>query len=265
MIAISGTTAGAPFQDQGTGSRDGRFGGTLNVDVTGTSIQFKLGSVIDAVTNGSWAPLPNGSQGNAPADFGAQASLFGGLTTAKAALRNVVVDATSAVIPIQGTSFNSSGMVFQFPVGGTASLDYLVSGLVKTNGSKLLESLGTNDVTTTGSLITKGSTQTLTVPVKATFTFELASPNDTIVILTGKLVASRDVSQPVVFDAGSVAVNALNVTLQWQAPANQTFRIQGSSNLTIWNDRATNITSGSTSYSWNGTRIGPNEFFRLVQ
>jgi len=262
-ITISGSTSGAAFQEQGPGSMTTGFSGSLQAEVTSTTIQFLAGSLIDARTNGVWAPLPDGSSGTAAADFGAHAA--NGLADASAALRNFILTPTSPVIPLAAGSFNSGSLAFEFPAAGTASLDYRVTGLVAAHGSEPLQTRATNNVTTAATLVDQGGTQTLTLPVKATFLFDLLSAGDTPVTITGSLVGVRAASPVVVFNAGSITVNGSALSLQWQAAAGQTFRVESSTNLVNWTNRATNITSGSTSYSWSGTASGPKEYFRLGQ
>jgi hypothetical protein len=263
-ITVSGNTVGAPLENQGPGSRITSYTGTIKADVTGSTIQFLTGSSIDASTNGVWAPLANGANGTAPADYAAKAVT--GLGTANAALRNIIIDASSQVIPVTGGSFDSGTLIFEFPTNGTASLDYRVSGgIFPVSGSEKLESRATNNITAAATLMDQGGTQTLTLPVQTTFVFDLASSGDTMVTLTGSLVATRSTGPSVVFDAGSLTVTGSTLDLQWQAPAGQNFRIEGSTNLVQWSTRATNITSTGTTYSWSGMATGPNEYFRLAQ
>src|SRR5258708_3395472 len=81
----------------------------VNVELTASTIRFAGGSVLDAKTNGVWEPLPDGNPGKAPADFGAKAtSLF---FVAKAALRNILLDAKSGDLPVANGSFDSGGLV----------------------------------------------------------------------------------------------------------------------------------------------------------
>jgi hypothetical protein len=262
-ITITGSTLGTDFEDQGSGSRTTSFTGSLKADVTATTIQFLAGSSIDARTNGAWSPLPGGASGTAAADFGARVQ--NPLATATAALRNIVLDASGPVLPLSAGSFNSSSLVFEFPTNGTAALDYRATGALNASNSEKLESRATNNVTTSATLVEQAGTQTLTIPVKATFLFDLFNTGDTTVTLTGSLVGVRTAPPSIVFNAGSLSLNGSAVGLQWQAPAGQTFRIESSSNLVNWSTRASNITSASMTYSWSGTVSGPTEYYRLAQ
>ncbi|MBI2927730.1 MAG: hypothetical protein HYY24_18695 [Verrucomicrobia bacterium] len=263
QITISGTALGNELLEQGPGSLTARFGGTFEADVTDSTIQFTGGSAIDAEPSGEWEPLPDGSFGKAPADYGAKATVLGSDT--KASLRNTLLDATSGVLALASGTFDSAGIVFGFPTESTASLDYRVSGFLGTSGSKRLEGLSTNQVTTGGTLLTSGGTQTLTIPVDAKFSFTLLLSDDIKFTLTGQLVATRTLGPDLVFDSRSVTVGGDTVTLHWEAPPGQKFRVESSSDLKTWRERATGITSATTAYIWSAPTEGPIELFRLVK
>jgi hypothetical protein len=266
-ITISGSFQNSglsfPLMQQSAGSLTTIFGGTLKADVSGSTIQFTGGSVIDAQTNGNWQPLPGGAAGSAPADFGGQGGGFG--VTIKAALRNIVLDATSAALPITSGSFNSGGLVFGFPTSSTAALDYLVTGLLSASGGKALQGLSTNKVTTTATLTNNGSALALTIPVSADFAFTVITANDAKVTLTGKLVATAAAAPPLLVSSATVAVVSGTVSFQWQATPGQTFRVESSTDLQSWTTRQTGLTSATSTYTFSGSATGTKEYFRLVQ
>lgn len=263
QITLSGAALGNPFAQQADGSLTTSFGGTVNADVTATSIEFTGGSRIDAAPSGDWEPLPGGEAGRAPADYGAQVSVLFG--AAKAALRNIVLDATSAVLPLNDGSFDSSNIAFGFPEGSAAALDYLVTGLLGTSGSQPLEGFATNKVSSGATVVTEGGVQTLTLPVDAEYFFELLSPQDVNVRLVGQLVATAGGAEPWVFDARSIKVIDGMVTLAWQAAPGQVFRVESTLNLETWTTRASAVTSATSNYTWSGPVAGNPEFFRLAQ
>jgi len=126
----------------------------------------------------------------------------------------------------------------------------------------LLSGDATNNVTTNAILATVGSTQTLTLGVNAQFTFTVISSGDTIVNVTGQLVATRSTTAPVVIQTPAVTNHA--VTLKWQSPAGQLYQVLSSSNLLTWQTNASNITSASTNYTWTGTNSASAGFYRLA-
>jgi hypothetical protein len=267
-ITISGSFQNSglsiPLMQQSTGSLTTTFGGTLKADVSGSTIQFTGGSVIDAQTNGNWQPLPGGTAGSAPADFGAQGGITG-LVTVKGALRNIVLDATSVALLVTSGSFNSGGIVFGFPTNSTASLDYLVTGSLSASGGKALQGLSTNKVTTTATLTNNGNALTLSISVIADFAFTVITANDAKVTLTGKLVATAATAPPLLVSPATVAVVSGTVSFQWQAAPGQTFRVESSTDLQTWATRQTGLTSATSTYTFSGAATGTKEYFRLVQ
>ena len=251
------------LSEQAPGSLTTHFAGTIKADTTGSSIQFTGGSVIDAQTNGNWQPMANGVAGSAPADFGGRGSTI--LASGNAALRNVVFDATSAVLAITNGAFSSAGIVFGFLTNGTASLDYLLTGFVSAQGGKALQGLSTNKVSTTAMLTNSGGNLILSIPVNTDFFFTLVSANDTKVTVTGTLVATAGAAPPLLVSTSTVSVQNGMVSFQWQAATGLTFRVEGSTDLQTWAIRQSGVTSATSTYSWSGTATGTKEYFRLVQ
>jgi hypothetical protein len=197
--------------------------------------------------------------GNAPADYGAQASTFVG--TAYAALRSILLDVTSPPIPVSSGQFNPSSLTFLFPSNATSAIDYHSA---IGSGSKVASGNATNNVAALATLTTVGSAQTLTLNVNAQFIFTLISSGDTIVNLSGQFVATRNAT-PTLVVLQSPAVTNHVVTLKWQSPAGQFFQVLSSTNLIAWQTNAINVTSGTTNYIWAGAITAPDGFYRLVQ
>src|SRR5262249_33209335 len=79
-LALSGTIAGKDMQQQGTGSLTTTYFGTFLADIDlskGTIIFIGTGNDFCAADTGSWAPLPDGSNGTAPAIYGVQVDIRG--------------------------------------------------------------------------------------------------------------------------------------------------------------------------------------------
>src|ERR1019366_3883525 len=108
---------------------------------------------------------------SAPADYGAVASVnyppFGFITV-YGGLRNISFDVTSPVLPVTGGAFNGTNLVFSF-ASINAALDYYSSFL---HGSLALTGYATNTVATGATETVNGSTQTLVIPIDATFFFQ---------------------------------------------------------------------------------------------
>jgi len=266
-LTISGTMEGASLVQQGAGSLTTQYGGALEVTQTASSIQFPGQSFIAAMNTGNWQPLPDGSAGVAPANYGAAASLAGGLVKVKAALRSLVLDVTGSAFTLNSTGqFASTNLTFLIPTNANSAFSYRVTGLTDSSGSTALNGQSTNNVTAFATLVTTEEAQILTIPVNAQFTFSANSTNDTILNLAGQLVAFRTAAAvataPVL---QSLTVQTQVVTLQWQAPAGQQFQVQSSTDLTAWQTNAVNVTSGSSNYTWSTPATGANGYFRLRQ
>lgn len=261
VISISGSVAGATLSEQAPGSLTTHYEGTLQATVSGGNIQFTGGSLIEALTNGSWQPNADGSAGSQPADYGGQGST--GLATGKAALRQIELDATSPPVAVSGGQFDSRSITFQFPSGAPSSLAYNISGFINSSGAKALNGYATNAVTTQATLSLAGGRQTLTLPVDATFFFTLLSANDTSIRLQGQFVATDQSAAPLVVQ--TPVVSNQSVKLNWQSAPNQDFVVLSSTNLVTWQTNASNVTSTTSNYTWTGSATAPSQFFRLAK
>jgi hypothetical protein len=188
-LVLSGSAVGVEFEQQGPGSLETTFTGSINVALGGSSLTFSGGSVVVADNSGSWEPKAGGAPGSEPANYGAQASA--GFAAAKAAARHLQFDILSGAIPLSSGAFDPAAVDFSVPAAAGAVVDYAVTGLFNKADSLPFAGSADNASTTQGSLFTNGDTQTLTLPVKVTYLFKLLSDGDTVVTLTGQLVATR--------------------------------------------------------------------------
>jgi hypothetical protein len=255
VIRASGNAAGFPLTEQGPGSLTFRFAGSLFADLTSTHIEFNGDSVLDAITNGSWQPLPGGADGSAPADFAGQVSVpfFG---TGRAAFRSVVLGLSSPAILVNNGSFDPAPLRFFLPTNSSSQIDYNAGGR---SGSATFSGVGTNGPATNGTLVTIGDVQTINIQVDAQFSFRVLSANDSRARLSGQLIASR-VVQPVV---DSIEVSGQNITFQITAPTGQNYILESSTDLHGWNPRTATVTPTPTGYIYSATLSGTLEFFRL--
>ncbi len=203
VITLSGTVEGANLVEQAPGSLATPFTGTIQVDLTPTTVRFPGGSSVVPSEAHAWSPGLNGVDGSASASYGAKGSLTIVIFTANAvaATRKVAFEVTSATLPRTGDAFGSNGLVFGFSDTANALLDYRVTGAVSKSGSLVLSGLSTNNVASTSSITSAGGVDTLTIPVNATYYFTLLAANDVQLNFVGNIVATGGgvvTEQPVV-------------------------------------------------------------------
>lgn len=262
-ITVSGLLAGFAMTQQGSGSLTTSYSGTILAALSGGNIQFTGGSSLTAHTNGVWQPAAGGAAGSAAADYGAQASInyppFG-FFTIYGAMRNVTFDVTSPVLPLAGTNFNGTNLVFSF-ASGNAALDYYFT---YKSGSLALTGYATNTIATGATLATNSGQRTLTIPINTTFHFTLLSANDTTVNLIGQIVATNAVAsaapiiQSLTFTNQSVVLAAANATGQSQ--------LLVSTNLAGWLPASVTTTTNNLGWIIFTTPLhGAHAFYRVQQ
>ncbi len=188
-VSISGSVLGAPITAQGPGSLTAQYSGSVLVNVGNGVIQFPGQSQVIAVDSGSWQPLSDGSAGSASANYGATASYSFG--TGVAAARDIVADLTSGTVGLVNGQFDTQGITCTIPDTAVSSAAYRLQGFINTSGTVSLAGNSATGETAQGSLVTVGNVQILTIPINYTFYFSLVSTNDTVITLTGQLVATH--------------------------------------------------------------------------
>ena len=256
QIKLAGIVAGQTVVEQGPGSLISRYTGTINVEITGSTIQFTGGSVIDALTNGVWQPNVGGGSGSAPADFSGRASA--GFITIRGAFRNIVLDVTSALLPLTSGTFNAAALTFAFPTNSTAAMDY---DATLTKGSEQLTGISTNKVTNAGTLTTVGNTQRIVVQVDTEYFFDALSQNDSSARLTGQLVATRE--SGLVIASSALLNNKLVIAID---DTSASLQIQSTTDFTGWSIRAAakQVAGGRTTFTVDPP-TGAIEFFRALK
>ena len=241
---------------QGPNSLISSYGGTIFASQSDGNIQFPGQSQISAANNGIWQPAPGGNTGSAPADYGGQIN-FQYIGTTYAALRNVVLDVTSPLLPVNNGNFDSSALVFSFAPNANATLDY---STFNGAGSQPLTGYSTNSVLNGATLATNGTRQTLTIYVQTQFTFSLINPNDTTLNLNGQIVATNS---PPLFQSITLTNQTLVLTVQ---NATGQSVLQSSPDLTAWSAANPAVTTnGPTSLTYTVPLTGGNSFFRVEQ
>jgi hypothetical protein len=125
-LVLSGMVGGQPIQEQGSGSLTTTYEGSTSADINlfqdkGGTIQF-LGNAIGdeaiADISGIWQPLPDGSPGSAPANYGGAVQVFG--STAVVAVRGTAASAANAA-PVDLAQTDAGS--YAFPSTQTLCID----------------------------------------------------------------------------------------------------------------------------------------------
>ena len=268
QITASGFLLGGQFSTQAPGSLTTSFSGTINADLTATNIHFTGGSLIVAETNGIWEPAVGGVPGSAPADFGAtnNANLGPGGTPGvpgNFSLRNLLLDVTNAPLAITNGGFDGSSLIFGIITNST-SIDYYyaLAGATTNGNSMKLNGYSTNAVGTTAMLSTNAGTRQLVLQVNAFFLTTLLFHNDTLITLTGQLVATNAAPAPpiiksIVKTPPNVAITTLNTTAQSV--------LLVSTNLNTWTSSGATISTNGLGLIVFTTPISPGHSFYRVQ
>ena len=227
-LTISGTLGSAKFQQQGPDSLITKIGGTIKADVTSSNITFVGGSVITALTNGSWQPGPGGVAGSAPANYGMKVTVYI-FITAMAAVRNAHLDVTSSALAVTGGAFSSKQLQFNFLPTPATVLDYSAGSLA--SGSDTLANVFTNAMSTNSTLVVQGAQQVLTIPVDISGTKTIV-PGTVNYRLVGQWVARAPVSVPLQINTFQVSSGQLTFTIA--TTPGQSYTILGATNLTDW-------------------------------
>jgi len=203
-LTLSGSIAGTAFGQQGAGSLVTNYTGTIDSSFTGSTITFNSAAA-SANISGVWQPLPGGTTGSAPADYGVTASPFGILVLG--AIRNLEFSLSSAgPITLTGNSFDATQISFLILSG---DLDYNSS--VGSGTFSLIGSSGAN-AASAGSLSIVAGVATLSIPVSYTQTSTVGGL-PVIAAFNGTLVATAIV--PESSTANLLIVGAL-LLVGWQ-------------------------------------------------
>jgi hypothetical protein len=258
QVTLSGSVSGYAIQQQASGSLVTSYSGTIKAEVTGDSIQFTGGSVLDSAVNGTWQPASGGGAGSAPADYGAQVSTP--LGTARGALRNIVLDLQSDPIAISNSSFPATNLVFAFPAESTAVFDFNAGFLG--SGSHPFAGKSTNETATVATLANSATQQTLTINIDTVFQFNGLQENDSRAHLTGKVVATRALPE---LETKFTSISIQNGTIRLEAEGAGSYRLESSSDLVHWSPVNPTVTTEGEKTVYSAPTNGGIEFFRLVK
>jgi hypothetical protein len=262
QVTLSGTAAGLTVVEQGPGSLTTSFEGTVMAEVTEDSLRFVGGGRIDGVPNGDWSPRALGVAGTEPADFGAQAS--GGLISGTAALRELLLDLESdGAMAVNEGEFSADGLLFLFPEDSPSAFDYRVTVFISTQSDRaFLAGYATNRIAATGTLTAQGNTQVLELPIQASIVFELLTPEDSTLTITGRLRATRAIEVAPDIVIRTFRLNEGILTFEWEGAADEVVHIESTADLVNWT-RIEDIPAGMG--SWSIEAAAGVEFFRVVK
>lgn len=262
-LFISGTVSGFAFEPQGSGSLTTSYTGTIEVDLTDSELTFTGGSLIAGVNNGTWQPGIGGGAGGAPANYGGSAFLI--VASGVAAVRNVLLDVTSAPITLANGAFAATNLVFSFAPSATTAIDYSFTGLISGNGTRTLSGEFTNANPANATLQMQGAELILTLPVDISGVATAQSPNDVQYRLRGQIVARA--AAPVTLAIESFEINAGQLEFTISTLPGASYTILSSTNLTDWPtaiDQFT-ATNNPTTRGIPLPSLLPEQFFRVRQ
>jgi hypothetical protein len=240
-LTLSGSVAGNPIQQQGSGSLTTQYSGSIVAvwDRAAGTINF-LGGYSDAVAanSGSWEPQANGGSGNAPANYGVQFSL-GLFGTGKAAVREEHISlSTSTPLSLSGSgpyTFASTetltlthGFVDYNTSLGSGRSDISNNGAANASAtSSTLEDLGNGNYRLTlpvdETINSTVSGQSVQLHIQGTIVANITSPTDPSLPVVDLNGSNPGLDNLAGFVQGSSAVTvAPNVTVTDTSSANLT-------------------------------------------
>jgi hypothetical protein len=266
FLTISGTFSGFAIAPQGPGSTNARYSGTIEADVTSSNITFVGGSMIQGLDSGSWQPLTGGAAGSAPANYGGQVVNI--LVNGKAAIRNMLLDATSDPLVLSSTNFPSDGLRFNFPPGAASVIDYNYAITLGSSGMGTQPLTGnfTNSIATNATLVAQGAQFTVTIPVDISSTATVTNPDDLQYRLVGRIVA-RSASAAVPLQITSFQLSSGQLQFTISTTPGKSYSILGSTNLMDWGTvhQFTATNTPSTTTVPLPPIFVPEQFFRVRQ
>lgn len=264
-LAISGSLAEEPFSAQGPGALTTSYHGTINADLTTSTLQFTGGSTIDTETNGIWQPATGGGAGSEPADYGVTNSINLSIGApmyfpGNAAFRNIALDLTSPVLNLTNGGFAGDRLVFSF-VTNTSTFDYDYNNY---EGSIGLDGDSTNLIVGGAVVLTNAGIRTITIQINSQFPFALLAENDSIIDLAGQLVATNAVPLPPPIIQSIIKVGQ-DVVVTTENTTAQSLLIL-STNLAAWSSSSATVTTNGLGLRVFSSPIRfPKAFYRVQQ
>lgn len=197
-LTASGSMAGTVMMAQKFGSNVTSYSGTVEADLTAEGIKFTGGSLVAANQSGMLEPDIDGMLGSARANYGHWASVELGLfqtLEGNSAIRGLVFSPSSQIVPMSlsgdAHSFDTTQLDFTVASG---TIDYLIGSSYF--GSRDLSALYDTNGDGPATLAVTGNVETLTIPVSLGFRTSMMTANDSILMFSGQIVATREVPEP---------------------------------------------------------------------
>jgi hypothetical protein len=204
-------TDGTPLTSAQTpGSDTTALFGTFAADLTSSTLQFiNSADIHEALQAVNQSPLPGGSPGTAPAQFGLTAFVQD-VVNGTAAARDLLAEAGSAVLPLSGTSFDSTKVQLTFLTG---SVDYNLDVLGSNYAGNASVVSYAYSKTDGGTVSVTGNVATITMPYYTTGYFSVDNIQLTP-IFAGQIVATAVIPEP----AGVITalLGAISIALFWR-------------------------------------------------
>ncbi len=267
-LTISGEVTAGDISAQAPGSLTTTYSGTINVDLTDSTITFTGGSLIAAQTNGTWQPAVGGYPGYASADYGGTntedigTGIGGTHPPGNFALRNVIFDLTSPVLAATNGSFDGTSLTLIL-VTNTTTIDYYYStNTIATNsGSLFLNGSAANTLSAGASVSTNAGLRQLVFQVNALFKESVAFPGDqdSPITFSGQLVATT--APPIIHSIFKSLPNVVITTLNTTAQS----VLLVSTNLISWSPAGATLSTNGLGMIVFATPLNVGKAFYRVQ
>lgn len=196
-LTLGGTLANGSVTlvPQLTGSNTAALQGSLVGDLTGSSLTFSGSSNIDAAAFAGGTLVPSSAatgSGAVEDNFGFKDHLTGNIS--QAALRDVALDLVGGSATFGGAV---TGLSFAYANGVVDTFNGLQTTFGVLN-MQLLDVFADQSAGVLGHVI-NGNTETITIPIAGTVTFDLFpldGTDDSMLTMTGQIVAERLISTP---------------------------------------------------------------------
>ena len=230
VLTVTGSSGGAAWQEQATGTLTTSWEGWLVADLGDTALRFLVGSTLNGEQTNLVLPGNPSPTVASAAEFGGKWTFGSGLSTTHAlgAVRNLHFDLSSDFIPLNSGSFDASLTTFSVPAKDKPVLDFRANGLLVELGHRALGGIVSANAAAEGTLKLFAEVQTLTLPVDLSLPAGSLPGGDTTLRLTGKIVARRGIMirLPVLLQIPSATVPG-QFTLVWSS----TYQLQRTSTL----------------------------------
>jgi PEP-CTERM motif-containing protein len=189
ILTLSATFQGVAATQQPPAGFTTSYTGFVDATIGANTIQFNSASA-DANVSGIYQPAVGGGAGLAPGDYGGQFTIavFQGVFS----IRDLVASLASNSTSLTGGTFDAGALMFSILSGST---DYNVSALGLMGSVSMIGETAQNG-SGVGSIAIVNGVETMTVPIDVTITLSAVNTDDTVIHLSGNIVAISAVPEP---------------------------------------------------------------------